>query len=35
MAEDFTATLFTEARANHEAARRWFLIAIAGLARSW
>lgn len=32
MAEDFAATLFTEARANHEAARRWFLIAAVGLA---
>jgi hypothetical protein len=32
MAEDFAATLFTEARANHEAARRWFCIAAAGLA---
>ncbi len=32
MAEDFSATLFTEARAHHETARRWFCIAIAGLA---
>ena len=32
MAEDFAATLFTEARAHHEAARRWFLIGITSLA---
>ena len=32
MAEDFSATVFTEARAHHEAVGRWFCIAIAGLA---
>ena len=32
MAEDFSATLFSEARAHHETARRWFCIAVAGLA---
>ena len=32
MAEDFAATLFTEARAHHEAARRWFWIVITSLA---
>lgn len=32
MAEDFAATLFTEARAHHEAARRWFCIVTAAFA---
>lgn len=32
MAEDFSATLFSEARARHESARRWFCIAVGGLA---
>jgi hypothetical protein len=32
MADDVAATLFTEARARHEAARRWFFIAAAALA---
>ena len=32
MAEDFTATLFTEARAHHETACRWFWIATVVLA---
>jgi lambda repressor-like predicted transcriptional regulator len=32
MAEAFSATLFSEARAHHETARRWFCIAVAGLA---
>jgi hypothetical protein len=32
MADDVAATLFTEARAHHDAARRWFCIAAATLA---
>lgn len=32
MAEDFSATLFSEARAHHATARRWFCIAVGGLA---
>lgn len=32
MAEDFVSTLFTEARANYDAARRWFAIAVVGAA---
>src|SRR5579859_2956908 len=32
MAEDLAATLFTEARAHHESARRWFCIVTTALA---
>jgi len=32
MADDFAVTLFTETRADHAAARRWFVIVLAALA---